>query len=423
MPLDAGIIERSIGELNPVNQLQKMQALKTMQLQQQDIGSQIQERNAIAAQRQAEVQQGTAAAQTMQDHFASQVAAGKPIDFDDPALMQKLYATAPKFADTYSTTRAKVNADKATAANQAGDLTVKQNAEKNAEAKSVWEQQQAKIKSDREAAADTQKQAEEAAGTLITGSEFTTPDANGKPSRAAKFRVRQPDGTYQNETRILGQEAAPPKAPVPGVDVPFPAAVATQKGQIAAAGRAPVQPATATIDDPNNPGHQMLVAVDRSGGTASPVTIAGQTATKTPPAQLNKTTADNKAYDDAQKSLTALEGLAKQNTYPADQAMADQYFNIIKPGSGARMNEANIKRLLTPGPLMDKVTAWAQKLDQGQPLDPAARQAILEAARIVAESKKPAATAASGQVAPEGTVITLANGQKQVKRGGKWVNQ
>ena len=72
---------------------------------------------------------------------------------------------------------------------------------------------------------------------------------------------------------------------------------------------------------------------------------------------------------------------------------------------------------------MDKVTAWAQKLDQGQPLDPAARQAILEAARIVAESKKPAATAASGQVAPEGTVITLANGQKQVKRGGKWVNQ
>ena len=400
MPLDAGIIERSIGELNPVNQLQKMQALKTMQLQQQDIGSQIQERNAIAAQRQAEVQQNTSAAQVMQDHFASQVAAGKPIDFNDPALMQKLYAVAPKFADTYASTRSKADSEEAAAEKSKADA-----------AKAAYETAHPKI--------DEYSPEGVAAKAAIAQVTPRNIDPLSPPGIAAKVAEAQQTSAIPERPQGIQQ----PPQPTPPMS---PSLFEQRKGiaRIAAdAASARQQPATATIDDPANPGHQMLVTVDRGGGTASPVTIAGQTATKTPPAQLNKTTADNKAYDDAQKSLTALEGLAKQNTYAADQAMADQYFNIIKPGSGARMNEANIKRLLTPGPLMDKVTAWAQKLDQGQPLDPAARQAILEAARIVAESKKPAATAASGQVAPEGTVITLANGQKQVKRGGKWVNQ
>ena len=400
MPLDAGIIERSIGELNPVNQLQKMQALKTMQLQQQDIGSQTQERNAIAAQRQAEVQQGTAAAQVMQDHFASQVAAGKPIDFDDPELLKKLYAASPKFADTYSTTRAKLNADKATAAVQAATV-----------AKTQQEIANPKV--------DEYSPTGVAAKIAIAQGTPRNIDPNSPAGIAAAMQKTQ--GESQIPERPQGiqqpQRATPPMSP----------GLFDQQKQLrqiasdAAAARQ--QPTTATIDDPDNPGHQMLVTIDRSGGTALPVTIAGQTATKTPSAQLNKTTAQSKSYDDAQQSLTALEKLAKQNTYIADQAMADQYFNIVKPGSGARMNQQNINRLITPGPLKDRLIAWAQKLDQGQPLDAPARQAMIEAARVVAESKKPPETAGAGQVAPEGTVITLANGQRQVKRGGKWVNQ
>lgn len=89
-----------------------------------------------------------------------------------------------------------------------------------------------------------------------------------------------------------------------------------------------------------------------------------------------------------ESSYNALKNLAALNTWAGDQAMADQYFNIIKPGSGARMNEANIQRLLTPGPLADKMTVWAQKLSQGQALDPAARQDMINAAKAVLDAKK-----------------------------------
>jgi len=49
------------------------------------------------------------------------------------------------------------------------------------------------------------KQAQEASGTMMPGTEFT----NEKQERAAIFRVRQADGTYKNEMRVLGQQAAP----------------------------------------------------------------------------------------------------------------------------------------------------------------------------------------------------------------------
>lgn len=108
--------------------------------------------------------------------------------------------------------------------------------------------------------------------------------------------------------------------------------------------------------------------------------------------------ADLKAKDDfnvALKSLTAMQGLAKQATYASDQAMADQFFNIIKPGTGARMNQAQIDRFITPGPLKDKMIAWTQKLSNGQPLTPAARQDLIDAAHVVVESKRPGGNSGS----------------------------
>lgn len=117
-------------------------------------------------------------------------------------------------------------------------------------------------------------------------------------------------------------------------------------------------------------------------------------------------------YDESVKSYTAMVGLARQGTYASDQAMADQFFNIIKPGSGARMNEASVARLLTPGPLADKLTVWAQKLGKGQPLDPAARQDMLSAAEVVMHSKQP--TDDTGAAAPTGP----ASGPLAVKPGG-----
>ncbi len=95
---------------------------------------------------------------------------------------------------------------------------------------------------------------------------------------------------------------------------------------------------------------------------------------------------DFKSSDD---SLKAMKKLATNNSYASDQAMADQFFNIIKPGTGARMNQQQIERFITPGPLKDRMTAWAQRLGQGQPLTPAARQDLIQAAQDVVDSKRP----------------------------------
>lgn len=199
--------------------------------------------------------------------------------------------------------------------------------------------------------------------------------------------------------------------PVAGRDVPLPAAVATQREDITRAGKNPPadQTTVATVDDPANPGKQKLVVIDKR--TLQSQDVSGS-ASKTTAGQSNAAAAADKSNKEMAASMVALEKLAKQNTYAADQAMADQFFNIIKPGSGARMNEASIQRLLTPGPLMDKMTVWAQKLSKGQPLDAAARQDLLNAAHAVVEAKQGGAGPVGGAkppafTLPNGTVVHL----------------
>lgn len=170
----------------------------------------------------------------------------------------------------------------------------------------------------------------------------------------------------------------------------------------AKASRAPVVDPTSVVmgNDPDHPGGQIPIVVDKASGTGKRVTLDGQTVSKDTTEQKKA----RAAYDESAKSFRAMQDLAKQATYISDHAMADQFFNIIKPGTGARMNNDQINRFVQPGPLRDKMLVWAQKLDQGQPLDPASRQAMLDAAEAVMHSKQPnddaAPTAAKEQFSP-----------------------
>lgn len=102
-----------------LGQYQKMQALKTQQLQQQDIASQVQERQATAAAQQLSLQQTTQTAKLLQDHFSR---GGDP---DDPQLQAQLYGISPAIGEAYAkhrnelktgqTTREKAKAETAAA--------------------------------------------------------------------------------------------------------------------------------------------------------------------------------------------------------------------------------------------------------------------------------------------------------------------
>lgn len=166
-------------------------------------------------------------------------------------------------------------------------------------------------------------------------------------------------------------------------------------------------------------GNAVLTIVDKKNATSKPVMNNG-TPTLTADEGKANAKADAKSaadYETAANSLAAMEGLKKRGTYASDQAMADAFFNIIKPGSGARMNQAQIDRFVTPGPLRDKMVAWAQKLDQGQPLDGPAREDLYQSAKVVVDSKKPkprnGAPAASESSVP--VVGSTFNGAKVLK--------
>ncbi len=148
-------------------------------------------------------------------------------------------------------------------------------------------------------------------------------------------------------------------------------------------------------DDPAGGTKQVPFEYDPASGTVKPIGI-----TKTNAGESNAAAKKAEASKGVMDSVTALEGLAKKNTYISDVAMADQFFNVVKPDSGARMNQSYIDKLMTPGPLKNKMTAWAQKLDQGQLLTPQDRQEMIDAAHVVAESKQGPIPTVPGAAAP-----------------------
>jgi hypothetical protein len=214
MAFDLGVVQdaanRTLANIKPPDlfaPMKTMAELKNVQLQQQDTQAQIAERQALAQKNQAGVQKAQQAAQVIHDHVLN---GG---DIDDPELLNKLYGVDPTIGDTFAKNRSEVANQKSEIARRLSESNIAGEALKETQKKNAFDQLQATTKAQREADELARKNAEEAAGTIIQGSEFSTADPTGKPARAAQFRVRQPDGTYKNETRILGTEMAPPVNP------------------------------------------------------------------------------------------------------------------------------------------------------------------------------------------------------------------
>ena len=171
-------------------------------------------------------------------------------------------------------------------------------------------------------------------------------------------------------------------------------------------------PSVQKITGPN--GEESVVVVDPRAATARPVTMQGDQ-TKTPvigPTQattnIRTDAAEQKAFKNLNDSYKVIQGLVAESrkdpnsAFLNDNAMVDQFFNIVKPDSGARMNQAYINNLLTPGPAADKLWAFLQKATTGAQLTQADREYMVNAARIVIEAKqpKPKAGAAPAPAAP-----------------------
>lgn len=368
--------------VDPLDRLQKLSALRTMAIQQQDYQSQVAERNAIAQQRQVDNQQGMAAAKILSDHLDN---GGDP---DDPMLMQKLYAAAPKIAEGYQLHRAQVKnyeseseARKQAGINAANALaeTIRKNQADEAEKKTANDLKAQELMPPEERGYQAWRKALNLDDNAMTRQQYKLQGMKLSPNESVLGGNGQP----------LYTAPPAPRTPVPGVDIPLPAAVATQKEQITAAGKTPPQPTVATIDDPAHPGQQIAVTVDKATNQASPIMIGGKPAVKTTAGQQNATAKASESFNDATKSLNAIKDLAKQDSSAADKALIDQYFNVIRPSTGGRMSEANIKWLATPGPLQSKIKVYLQKLNGGQPLTKEYRQEIINAAEAVVHSKDP----------------------------------
>src|SRR5438876_2887045 len=182
---------------DPLDQYKAVLGIRGQQLQQQDTAAQVNERQAQAQERQRQ----TAEHQQINDaiHNSVDPATGQ-VDWDkassavmgiNPTIGQNLSVHAENIR------KQKADVAKGEAQTQREADTLKETQSKNA-AEEL----------DKRKARERQE-AQDRAGTLIQGSEFTT----DKGERAAQFKVLQPDGNYQNETRVLGKQGPAPQNP------------------------------------------------------------------------------------------------------------------------------------------------------------------------------------------------------------------
>jgi hypothetical protein len=94
-----------------------------------------------------------------------------------------------------------------------------------------------------------------------------------------------------------------------------------------------------------------------------------------------------KEGDEADQSYQSIVSLSKQNTGAGDNAIIDQFFNLAKPTSGARMNEAQMLRLQNFGSLETRARQWANNVSQGARLLPEQRTEIINAAKVLRDVK------------------------------------
>ncbi len=145
MPLDLQAFGQSLASLKPIevpsalDRYKTLAALKTQQLQQQDIAAQVQERQSVA--------QKDALAQQKQQRLAQILQNATPDDFDENGFLKPTSAVthqlATEFPDVHGAMMehaAKVASEAATAANQRGDLKVKQDTLAATQNKNLFDQ-------------------------------------------------------------------------------------------------------------------------------------------------------------------------------------------------------------------------------------------------------------------------------------------
>ena len=182
---------------DPLDQYKQVLGIRGTQLQQQDTAAQIQERQAIAKERERQ----TAEHQQINDaiHNSVDPATGQ-VDWDkassavmgiNPTIGQNLSIHAENIR------KQKADVVKGEAQTQREADTLKETQSKNA-AEEL----------DKRKARERQE-AQDRAGALIPQSELL----NEKGEKTAQYRVLQQDGTYTNETRVLGKQGQLPPQP------------------------------------------------------------------------------------------------------------------------------------------------------------------------------------------------------------------
>ncbi len=108
-------------------------------------------------------------------------------------------------------------------------------------------------------------------------------------------------------------------------------------------------------------------------------------------------------------------------TGPSDEALQDQFFQMAKPSTGFRMNQAQISQLHNMASWMNSAEGMAYHASTGTWFAPEQRKEIVQTMNDLAKSK--GINTASGAAPKEGDMKTNGAGDKVKFTGGKWVVQ
>jgi hypothetical protein len=163
-----------------------------------------------------------------------------------------------------------------------------------------------------------------------------------------------------------------------------------------------------------NAGGKNLWSVPQPDGTSKVVQLKeGDTVPKGAVSLSGQSTQNAKAGGaDVQASLTYANDYLKSNAFtgPGDEALQDQFFNLAKPSTGFRMNQAQIDQLHNMASWMDSWRGKAYHAVNGTWFAPEQRKQIVDTMNALANSKGvegPGGNAAGGT----GTITVDAGGK------------
>ncbi len=208
--------------------------------------------------------------------------------------------------------------------------------------------------------AEDRKNAEEAAGTLIPGSEANVinPQTN-KPARSQQFRVRQPDGSYKYETRYTDPLFEKPSADKSLQNDEFTLKDGSHK--------------LLSFDPTPTPEHRAGTYTDNDGKDVT-TQVVGKYKPVTP---TNPQTGDNASYkthllemdkrakpiDESAGRFARLRDTLSQGTAQADALVAPELMTVMAGGigSGVRITNAEIDRVHGGRPMIADIQAKIRK--------------------------------------------------------------